>query len=92
VGTIDTDVVIVGAGLAGCAVVNRLCRASAQRIVLLEAGPGLRPGTQRAVARRAPRRSLRTHDAPMGLLRGLGRRTASAKSSCARRWRLLYPQ
>jgi len=43
VGTIDTDVVIVGAGSAGCALVNRLCRASAQRIVLLEAGPDYGP-------------------------------------------------
>ena len=42
-GTIDTDVVIVGAGSAGCALVNRLCRASAQRIVLLEAGPDYGP-------------------------------------------------
>jgi choline dehydrogenase len=37
------DVVVVGAGSAGCAVVNRLCRSSDLSVCLIEAGPDYGP-------------------------------------------------
>ncbi len=37
------DVVVVGAGSAGCAVVNRLCRSSELAVCLVEAGPDYGP-------------------------------------------------
>jgi choline dehydrogenase len=37
------DVVVVGAGSAGCAVVNRLCQASELSVCLVEAGPDYGP-------------------------------------------------
>jgi choline dehydrogenase len=37
------DVVVVGAGSAGCAAVNRLCRSSGPSVCLVEAGPDFGP-------------------------------------------------
>src|SRR2546429_9196578 len=41
----ESDVVVVGGGSAGCALVGRLCQLGPFRIVLLEAGPHYGPAS-----------------------------------------------
>jgi hypothetical protein len=93
----DFDVIVVGAGSAGCALVGRLCQATDLRVCLVEAGPdyGRVDGGQWPVELLDVRRRARTHDwgyveerpdgrtAPVSRARVVG--GCSAHNQCAAR-------